>query len=58
MFSSSIARLTKEELAEFTEQYVELLKRFWRTPEDAPRDAGAIVVLFQAFPWPGEADRV
>lgn len=57
MFSSSIARMTKEELAEFTEQYVELLKRFWRTPEEAPQDARAIAVLFQAFPWPGESDR-
>ena len=58
MFSSSIARLTKVELAKFTEQYVELLKRFWRTSEEAPPEARAIAVFFQAFPWPGETDRV
>ena len=57
MFSSSIARLTKEELAQFTEQYVQLLKRFWRTPEEAPPEASAIAVFFHAFPWPGETDR-
>ena len=52
MFSSSATRLTKEELAQFTEEYVALLKRWWRP--DERDDALPIAVLFYAFPWPGE----
>ncbi len=55
MFSSSATRLTKEELAEFTERYVDLLKSYWRPPEECPSDAVPIAVLFYAFPWPGES---
>jgi DNA-binding transcriptional ArsR family regulator len=54
MFSSSIARLTRDELERFTEEYVELLKRYWRSPDEVPADAEAVSVLFYAFPWPGE----
>lgn len=54
MFSSSAARLTKQEMARFTEDYVRLLKRYWRPPERQPKDARPIAVLFYAFPWPGE----
>jgi DNA-binding transcriptional ArsR family regulator len=54
MFSSSATRLTKAELARFTEEYVELLKRWWRPPEECPPDARPVAVLFYAFPWPGE----
>ena len=55
MFSSSATRLTREELTEFTERYVELLKTYWRPPEECPPDAAPIAVLFYAFPWPGES---
>ena len=54
MFSSSATRLTRDELVEFTERYVELLKSYWRPPEDCPPDATPIAALFYAFPWPGE----
>lgn len=54
MFSSSATRLTPEELAEFTERYVELIKSYWRPPEECPPDAEPVAVLFYAFPWPGE----
>jgi DNA-binding transcriptional ArsR family regulator len=54
MFSSSIARLTPAELERFTEEYVELLKRYWRSPDEVPADAEAVSVLMYAFPWPGE----
>lgn len=54
MFSSSATRLTKDELVEFTERYVDLLKSYWRPPEECPPDAAPIAVLFYAFRWPGE----
>ncbi len=54
MFSSSATRLTKEELGRFTEEYVQLLKRYWRPEEQLPPDAKPIALLFYAFPWPGE----
>ena len=54
MFSSSAARLTTSELAQFTEEFVDLLKRWWRPAEECPPEARPIAVLFYAFPWPGE----
>jgi DNA-binding transcriptional ArsR family regulator len=54
MFSSSIARLTRDELERFTEEYVDLLKRYWRSPDEIPAEAEAVSVLMYAFPWPGE----
>jgi DNA-binding transcriptional ArsR family regulator len=54
MFSSSATRLTKEEMGRFTEEYVQLLKRYWRPEEQLPPDAKPIALLFYAFPWPGE----
>ena len=54
MFSSSIAHLTPTELERFTEEYVELVKRYWRDRDDVPADAEPVSVLFYAFPWPGE----
>jgi DNA-binding transcriptional ArsR family regulator len=54
MFSSSATRLTDEELSCFTEEYVALLKRWWRAPEERPPEAAPIAVLFYAFAWPGE----
>ena len=57
MFSSSATRLTREELVEFTERYVDLLKSYWRPPDECPPEAAPIAVLFYAFPWPGESPR-
>jgi DNA-binding transcriptional ArsR family regulator len=54
LFSSSIARLTRAELERFGEEYVELLKRYWRPDEELPEDAEPVSVLCYAFPWPGE----
>ena len=54
MFSSSAIHLTEEELRRFTEEYVELVKRWWRRPEERPHGAAPVAVLFYAFPWPGE----
>lgn len=54
MFSSSAARLTKKEMARFTEDYVRLLKRYYRPTEKLPADAQPVAVLFYAFRWPGE----
>ncbi len=54
MFSSSATHLTAEELVCFSEEYVELLERWWRPPEDRPSGAKPVAVLFYAFPWPGE----
>lgn len=54
MFSSSATRLTPAELAEFTERYVELVKSYWRPPEECPPESEPVAVLFYAFPWPGE----
>lgn len=54
MFSSSIAQLTRGEFERFTEEYVELLKRYWRPADELPAGAGPVSVLFYAFPWPGE----
>lgn len=56
MFSSSITHLTKDELARFTEEYVELLKRYWREPDERPPDAKPVAAMLSAFPWPGEVD--
>jgi len=54
MFSSSATRLTKQEFTRFTEDYVRLLKRYWRPEAKMPPGAQPVAVLFYAFPWPGE----
>jgi DNA-binding MarR family transcriptional regulator len=54
MFSSSATHLTAEELPRFTEEYVALLIKWWRSEADRPADAVPVAVLFYAFPWPGE----
>jgi hypothetical protein len=55
MLSSSATRLTPEELERFAEEYIALLKRFWRPLEESPADAMPIAAIFYAFPWPGES---
>jgi DNA-binding MarR family transcriptional regulator len=54
MFSSSATHLTSDELARFTDEYVELLTKWWRPEGERPPDAEPVAVLFYAFPWPGE----
>jgi DNA-binding MarR family transcriptional regulator len=54
MFSSSALHLSQDELRRFTEEYVELVKRWWRPEGERASDAAPIAVLFYAFPWPGE----
>jgi DNA-binding transcriptional ArsR family regulator len=54
MFSSSAAHLTPEELRAFSEEFVALLKRYWREPGERPPEAVPVAVMFYAFPWPGE----
>jgi DNA-binding transcriptional ArsR family regulator len=54
MFSSSAMHLTDAELREFAEEYVALLKRWWRPEAERPADALPVAALFYAFPWPGE----
>ena len=54
MFSSSATRLTRDELKLFTEDYVDLFKKYWRPPDECPADAEPIAAVFYAFPWPGE----
>jgi DNA-binding transcriptional ArsR family regulator len=54
MFSGSALHLSESELRGFTEEYVTLVKRWWREPEKRSAGAVPIAVLFYAFPWPGE----
>ncbi|MCS7483956.1 helix-turn-helix domain-containing protein [Umezawaea endophytica] len=42
--------VTQEELGEFFEDYLALLKRYWR--EDVPADAREVLLRFIAFPKP------
>lgn len=53
--SSSATRLTPKELERFGQEYLALLKRYWRAPEESPPDAVPIAAVFYAFPWPGES---
>jgi DNA-binding transcriptional ArsR family regulator len=52
--SSSAARLTPAELKRFGEEYIALVNRYYRAPEDAPEDAIPVALILYAFPWPGE----
>jgi predicted ArsR family transcriptional regulator len=54
MFSSSATHLTPAEMAQFAEEYVALLQKWWRSEADRPPDAIPIAALFYVFPWPGE----
>jgi DNA-binding MarR family transcriptional regulator len=54
MYSSSATHLTPAELAQFTEEYVALLQKWWRSEAERPADAIPVAALFYAFPWPGE----
>ncbi|MEO6085895.1 MAG: metalloregulator ArsR/SmtB family transcription factor [Umezawaea sp.] len=51
-FSRGSIVVTQEELRSFFEDYMALLKRHWREPEDIPPDARHVLVRFIAFPNP------
>lgn len=53
MFSSSALHLTEDELRRFGEEYVELVKRWWRPDGEERPGAVPVTALFYAFPWPG-----
>ncbi|GLW98559.1 helix-turn-helix domain-containing protein [Microtetraspora sp. NBRC 16547] len=48
--------LTAAELAAFTEEYVALLTRWRREPDQAPDGARHITVIFHAFPTPRSSE--
>jgi DNA-binding transcriptional ArsR family regulator len=51
-FSRGSIVVTQDELTSFFEDYLALLKRHWRAPEDIPPDARRVLVRFIAFPDP------
>lgn len=53
-YSRGSIRLTLDELEHFFEDYLALLKRYQRDPEDTPRDARTVLTRFVAFPDPEE----
>jgi predicted ArsR family transcriptional regulator len=53
-YSRGLIRVTLEELAQFFEDYIALLKHYHRPPEDAPSDARVVLTRFLAFPAPLE----
>lgn len=53
-YSRGAIRVTLDELAEFFEEYLKLLKRFQRPDDDTPTDARTVLTRFVAFPDPKE----
>ncbi|MGC7100045.1 ArsR/SmtB family transcription factor [Amycolatopsis lurida] len=51
-FSRGTLHLTRDEAVRFFEDYLDLLRRYWRSDEDVPPDARALAVRFVAFPIP------
>jgi predicted ArsR family transcriptional regulator len=51
-YSRGTVRVTLEELVEFFEEYIALLKRYQRPAEDAPEDSRLVLTRFFAFPAP------
>lgn len=49
-FSSGSIQVTPEELSGFFEEYIALLKRYQRAPEQMPEGARTVVTRFLAFP--------
>ncbi|MEU8243047.1 helix-turn-helix domain-containing protein [Actinoplanes missouriensis] len=52
--SFGATHLTADELARFGAEYLDLLNRWHRRPEDLPEGSRPITVLFHAFPTPEE----
>ncbi len=58
MHSYGGTRLTPDELKQFTEEYIEFLKGWYRGPGEGSPGSRHVTVLFHAFPSPdGEAPR-
>jgi predicted ArsR family transcriptional regulator len=56
-YSRGLIRVTLRELAQFFEDYISLLNRYNRAPQDTPDDARVVHARFLAFPAaPEEAD--
>lgn len=53
-FSHSEIKVTFDELLEFFEEYIKLLYRYKRSPEDTPPEARTVLTRFFAFPEPAE----
>ncbi|MEW9553844.1 hypothetical protein [Nonomuraea sp. NPDC050783] len=53
-YSRGSVRLTLDELKSFFEDYLALLKRYQRDPEETPRGARTVLTRFVAFPDPEE----
>jgi len=51
-FSRGALHLTQDELKAFFDDYLALLKRYWRADDAVPPDARRMVVRFIAFPDP------
>lgn len=56
-FSRGTIRVTPSELAEFFEEYIGLLHRYQRSPEDAPPGMRTVHTRFLAFPATDAPDR-
>lgn len=53
LFSRGSVRIGLDELEEFFEEYIGLLKRYQRPARDTPPDARTVLTRFLAFPVPG-----
>ena len=51
-FSRGALRLTQDELKRFFDDYMALMKRYWRPDEDVPPEARRVLLRFIAFPDP------
>ncbi|MBP2181930.1 ArsR/SmtB family transcription factor [Amycolatopsis magusensis] len=51
-FSRGTLHLTRDEVGRFFEDYLALLRRYWRSAEEIPPEARALAVRFVAFPIP------
>jgi hypothetical protein len=57
-FSRGTIHVTLEELMAFFEDYIALLKRYQREPDDMPADARLVLTRFFAYPAPSEGGAV
>jgi hypothetical protein len=57
-FSRGTIHVTLEELMAFFEDYIALIKRYQRAPDDMPADARLVLTRFFAFPAPSEGGAV
>lgn len=55
-FSRGSITVTREELARFFEEYIDLLKRYQRPPEEAPPEARVILTHFLGYPAPAQPE--